>query len=117
MFRQCQDTGDCGFYLASMCPEGDAGCAADEGGYEVVMPEPIIPGNGYRVRISRVGDGEARCSGDFYLMPSEDALGSPPSISILSPTADSVALAGEEYTVEVSRTVMVGIRAEGGANS
>lgn len=102
---------DCGFYLASLCPEGDVGCASEDGGYEVTMPEPIIPGDGYRVRISQVGADMARCSDNFYLMGS-DTERNDPSITVASPDVDSVALAGKEYMVEVRdhEAVIAGLR-------
>ena len=100
-FSPCQD--GCGTYLASLCPEGDTGCAAQDGGYEVVLPEPIESGDGYRIRISEVGGDEVRCSDSFYLMGSEEGMsGTGASIRVVSPTSESVALAGDEYTVEVS---------------
>lgn len=106
-----QDYEGCGFLLASLCVEGEAGCVQDvDGGYDVVLPEPLggKSGNGYRIRIAEVGGGweNVRCSDDFYLMASVDKpiageVGGP-SIAVLSPTKHSVAFAGGEYTIEVS---------------
>lgn len=68
------------------------------------MPEPIVPGDGYRVRISQVGTDNVRCSDSFHLLGSDaSTAGTGGSISVVSPTSESVAVAGEEYTVEVSR--------------
>ncbi|CAM9630274.1 unnamed protein product, partial [Sphacelaria rigidula] len=98
---------NCGFLLDPLCPEAE-GCAQNtNGGYEVVMPEPLsgVSSNGYRVRIAEVGgQARVRCSDDFYVMASADVaeLGEAggASIEILSPTADDVAVSGEEYTVQ-----------------
>lgn len=66
------------------------------------MPDPIVSGDGYHVRIAEVGADRARCSDSFYLItPSEADEWARPWIMVVSPTSDSVALAGEEYTVEV----------------
>ena len=71
------------------------------------MPEPIAgnSGDGYRVRITEVGTDKFRCSQDFYLMSSVDAalLGAAggATMDVVVPTSDSIAVAGEEYTVEV----------------
>lgn len=68
----------------------------------MVMPEPLVPGDGYHVRISQVGTDQARCSDSFYLMGSDEAdMGSGASITVLSPTSESLALPGQEYTVQV----------------
>ncbi|CAM9545282.1 unnamed protein product [Sphacelaria rigidula] len=102
---------NCGFLLESLCPDEEAGCTQDaDGGYDVMMPEPLggESGGGYRVRIAEIGGGvdSVRCSDDFFLMASTDVpmtgqVGGPgPSLAVTSPTADSVALSGEEYTVE-----------------
>lgn len=64
------------------------------------MPEPVISGDEYRLRITQVGTDKSSCSAGFQLVSSVDSV--TPSINILSPTINSVALAGEEYTVEVS---------------
>lgn len=101
---------NCGFLIESLCTEGIEGCALDtDGGYDVFMPEPLgeRSSNGYRVRIAEIGGSfdTVRCSDDFYLMASQDVpmVGEEggPSIEVLSPTVDSVAISGEEYTVEV----------------
>lgn len=79
----------------------------EEGGYDVTMPEPLafVSGDGYKLRISEVGSGRVECSDDFYLMSTEDSLlpgePGPATIDVLSPTKEDVAVAGEEYTVEV----------------
>lgn len=96
-----------------LCLEGQTGCGQEEpgGGHEVYMPEPIagMSGHGYRVRISEIGGrlNAFACSDEFYLSSSAGAamiesfhLGEP-SIAVVSPTKDSVAMAGEEYTIEV----------------
>lgn len=74
----------------------------------VTLPEPINghSNNGYRMRISEVGaEDNFRCSEDFYLMASADAdaPGQPngPTLEVLEPSEDSMAVAGETYTVEV----------------
>lgn len=73
------------------------------------MPEPLdgVSSNGYRVRLAQVGYGSERirCSEDFYLVSSQDVplpgnTGGP-SMAVVSPTADSIAVAGNEYTIEV----------------
>lgn len=72
------------------------------------MPEPLagISGDGYRVRIIEVGTENYRCSSDFYLMSTADAPGpgemGGPSLVVIEPNAQSVAVAGDAYTVEVS---------------
>lgn len=81
------------------------------GGHEVYMPEPLagLSGHGYRVRISQVdgGPNAFAFSDNFYLSSLTDAiliesfyLGTP-SIAVVSPMKDSVAIAGKELTVEV----------------
>lgn len=71
------------------------------------MPEPLAgaSGDGYRVRISEVGTENSRCSSEFYLVASADAPGpgemGGPSIVVIEPNANSIAVAGEAYTVEV----------------
>lgn len=75
----------------------------------MTFPEPMngISGNGYRVRIAEVGGGldKVRCSDDFYIVSTMDMSmqGGPggPSMWVVSPTEESVAIAGGEYTVEV----------------
>lgn len=81
------------------------------------MPEPVVPGDGYRVRISQVGGDNVRCSDSFYLMPWTDGVaGTGAAISVVSPTSESLALAGEEYTVEVSADDQVGCWARKGTD-
>ena len=74
------------------------------------MPEPITgsSGDGYRVRIAEVGTDKAYCSDDFYLMSSADAalvegVGGA-SLGVVAPNSDSMAVSGEEYTVEVGHS-------------
>lgn len=67
-----------------------------------MMPEPIMPGDGYRVCISQVGGDNMRCSDSFNLMSDSEHMGIQASITMLSPTSELVALSGEDYTVEVS---------------
>lgn len=75
-----------------------------------MMPEPIVPGSGYRLRISEVGGDAVRCSNNFYLISSGDGTtGTEASIMVTSPASESVAIAGEEYTVEVRTACGVGI--------
>ena len=72
------------------------------------MPEPIVEysGGGYRVRIAEVGTDRSRCSDNFYLISSADAAlagaAGGASLEVVAPNSDSMAVAGEEYTVEVS---------------
>lgn len=105
-----QEDGDCGVLIEHLCPEGELGCGRDaDGGYDVTMPEPLggVSGSGYRVRITQVGYSpeRVRCSDNFYLVSADElpvlGYGEGPSIAVVSPTADSVAVAGNEYTVEV----------------
>ena len=102
--------------MESLCPDEEAGCAQDaDDGYDVMMPEPLgrQSGGGYRIRIAEIGGGvdSVRCSDDFFFMASTDVymtgqVGGPgPSLTVTSPTADSVALSGEEYTVEVGNSL------------
>lgn len=103
------DEGDCGFLVENLCTNGDQGCGSDaDGAYEALMPEPLdgVSSNGYRVRLAQVGYGSERirCSEDFYLVSSQDVplpgnTGGP-SMAVVSPTADSIAVAGNEYTIE-----------------
>ncbi|CAM9309180.1 unnamed protein product [Sphacelaria rigidula] len=99
-----EDEEDCGTLVEGLCMEGEMGCASDPdlGGYEVLMPEPLdgVSSNGYRVRISQIGLDEerVRCSDDFYLKASGDSVSQ--SMSVVTPTADSIAIAGNEYTIE-----------------
>lgn len=74
----------------------------------MLMPEPIagVSGDGYRVRIAEVnGTDRAKCSDDFYLVSSSDVpdVGEPdgPSMVVVEPSSDAVAIAGDTYTVEV----------------
>lgn len=73
------------------------------GGYEVEMPAALqnVSGYGYRVRIEQVDSNEAavRCSDRFYLTQNEDEVFR--TISVSSPDADFVGVAGGNYTVEV----------------
>ena len=75
---------------------------------QITLPEPIAghSNNGYRVRIGEVGSDKFRCSEDFYLLSSVDAsvLGEAggPTMTVVSPNAGAMAVAGEIYTVEVS---------------
>ncbi|CAM9650948.1 unnamed protein product [Pylaiella littoralis] len=99
---------DCGFLIANLCSnDGDSACMSqEEMSSQVVFPEPMngVSNDGYRVRISEVGSETFRCSDDFYLMSSADApaAGEPggPTVEVLAPDANSMALAGEMYTVE-----------------
>lgn len=101
--------GDCGFWVANVCSEdGNPACMNQEDmGAQVTFPEPIngVSNNGYRVRIAEIGSEKFRCSEDFYLMSSADAItpGEPggASMDVIAPDADSMAVAGEMYTVEV----------------
>ena len=98
---------DCGFYIADLCGESGSNCVQEESTAEVVLPEPIAgySGDGYRVRITEVGTDRFRCSQDFYLMSSADAalvgMDGGASLDVVVPTSYSVAVAGEEYTIEV----------------
>lgn len=73
---------------------------------QVTLPEPVAgdSGNGYRVRIGKVGTETFRCSEDFYLMSSADAseLGGS-TMEVVAPSAGALAVAGAVYTVEVNR--------------
>ena len=55
--------------------------------------------------LSEVGTDKFRCSQDFYLMSSADAallgVAGGATMDVVVPTSDSIAVAGEEYTVEV----------------
>lgn len=107
---------ECGSFIQSLCPNGEEGCANDQefmsyddksvGGFEVEMPAPLegVSTYGYRVRISEVGVGEEgiRCSERFYLLNDGDDTVFR-SVSVESPTADDVLVAGGNYTVEVSK--------------
>lgn len=60
----------------------------------MVMPEPIVSGNGYRVRISDAGGDNVRCLDRFYLILLEDsAAGIGASINVVSSTSESITLA------------------------
>lgn len=57
-----------------------------------------------KVRVADVESGEADCSGDFYLVASTDAPEPKPDsyyMIVTSPEEGDVAMAGEEYTIEV----------------
>ncbi|CAM9363274.1 unnamed protein product [Hapterophycus canaliculatus] len=98
---------DCGFWIANLCNEGDLPCMNQEDqASQVMLPEPVAgySNNGYRIRIAEIGTETFRCSGDFYLLSSADAaipgeVGSA-TIVVVSPTAGSLAFAGEVYTIE-----------------
>lgn len=100
------DDEDCGFYIADLSGEGKDACATSADGCDVVMPEPLggVSGDGYRVRISEVGTENARCSSEFYLVASEDAPGpgemGGPTVVVVEPNSNSVAVAGDAYTIE-----------------
>lgn len=84
--------------------EGELGCASDPdlGGYEVLMPLPLddVSSYGYRVRIYQIGgDEQVRDSESFRLVPPPDT--SDRNITVVSPDADAVGVAGEQYTVKV----------------
>ena len=97
--------------MESLCPFED-GCAIEPvlgglqdpllGGYEVDMPAslPGVPSYGYRVRIEQVdGDQAVRCSDRFHLTECFDDVER--TISVSSPDADFVGVAGGNYTVKV----------------
>ena len=88
-------------------PEPIAAYAGDGGGLRTSQ-------GGYRVRIQEVGTETFRCSADFYLMSSDDAavLGTDggASLDVVAPNANSMAVAGEEYTVEVGWGIGRGLR-------
>ncbi|CAN0176837.1 unnamed protein product [Ectocarpus sp. 6 AP-2014] len=98
---------DCGFWIANVCTEADDACMnQDDQSSQVTFPEPVAghSNNGYRVRISEVGTDNFRCSEDFYLVASTDVLefGEPggPTMEVVAPEANALAVAGETYTVE-----------------
>ncbi|CAM9687168.1 unnamed protein product [Ectocarpus sp. 8 AP-2014] len=98
---------DCGFWIANVCNEADDACMIqDDQSSQVTFPEPVAghSNNGYRVRISEVGTDNFRCSEDFYLVASADVLefGEPggPTMEVVAPEANALAVAGETYTVE-----------------
>lgn len=100
---------DCGVYLHSLCLDYSGECQPSSNGMsDVIFPEPVgdISGTGYRVRITEVGGGDSACSDEFYLMSSSDADfmedWGDPFIAVVSPTKYSVAVAGQDFTVEVS---------------
>lgn len=104
----------CGSFIQSLCPYGEEGCGSDQvfdndtdvslGGFEVEMPGPLdgVSAYGYRVRISQVGLAEerVRCSERFYLLEDGNATISR-TVSVVSPSADDVLVAGGNYTVKV----------------
>ncbi|CAB1111076.1 unnamed protein product [Ectocarpus sp. CCAP 1310/34] len=107
-YSYCFEEAECGFWLANVCAEGDgSGCMsqADQSS-QVTFPEPLggRSNEGYRIRIAEVGSDTYRCSDDFYLMSSADAPAAGeeggPTIEVVAPTADALAIAGEIYTVE-----------------
>ena len=101
-----QDDG-CGYYITDLCGESGSDCVQEDSTAEVVMPEPIAgySGDAYRVRIAEVGTDKAYCSDDFYLMSSADAAlvegAGGASLEVVAPNSDSMAVSGEEYTIEV----------------
>lgn len=106
--------------MTALCPYGETGCPDNEGDYDVVMPEPMMgTGSGkqgrYKVRVADVDDESlADCSDPFYLLPSDEAPqagdADGPSLQVTSPKDGDMAIAGEEYTVEVSITPIASTR-------
>lgn len=99
---------NCGFWITNLCNEDDPECMKqDDLSSEITLPEPVAghSNNGYRMRIAEVGTEKFRCSEDFYLMGSADALApgeaGGPSMAVISPDKGAMAVAGEIYTVEV----------------
>ena len=97
--------------MTALCPYGETGCPDNEGDYDIVMPEPMsgTSGAGYKVRVMDIDDEEdADCSDEFYLLASDEApaVGDSdgPFLEVTSPSDGDVAVAGEEYTVEVRDT-------------
>lgn len=100
---------DCGEWVTALCPYGETGCPDNEGDYDIVMPEPMSSGtssSGYKVRVMDVSDeSSVDCSDTFYLLASDEApsVGDAdgPSLMVTSPAGGDMAMAGDEYTVEV----------------
>lgn len=96
--------------MTALCPYGDAGCPDNEGDYDIVFPEPMsgTSGAGYKVRVAQMDDEtKVDCSDGFYLIasdgtPTEGPVGEA-HIVVTSPAEGDLAIAGDEYTVEVSR--------------
>lgn len=67
------------------------------------------------MRIAEIGGGvdSIRCSDDFYLVSSVDVpmfgQDGGPSIEVVAPTKESVAISGVEYTIEVRMLVDGGV--------
>lgn len=102
--------------MTALCPYGEEGCPDNEGDYDVVMPEPMMgtSGGGYKVRVVDIHDEEdGDCSDEFYLMASDDAptVGhvDGPTLVVTSPTTGDMAMACNEYTVEVRKGVILRI--------
>ena len=99
---------ECGDWVTALCPYGSTGCPDNDGDYDVVMPEPLMgTSSGYKVRVMDVNDvSDVDCSDEFYLLASEEApmVGDEdgPSLVVTSPEEGDIAMAGGEYTVEVS---------------
>lgn len=95
--------------MTALCPYGKDGCPDNMGDYDVVMPEPMPDASsmGYKVRVTDVDDeSSADCSDLFYLMKSEEAPkvddgARGPDLFVTSPEEGDVAVAGDEYTIEV----------------
>ena len=105
----CSLKGDCGEWVATLCPYGDFGCPDSAGDYDVVMPEPMTDtsNTGYKVRVSDINDEESvDCSEPFTLLPSEETPiageADGRALVVTSPIDGDMAEACMEYTVEVS---------------
>ncbi|CAM9225329.1 unnamed protein product [Ascophyllum nodosum] len=99
--------GDCGEWVATLCPYGDFGCPDSAGDYDVVMPEPMTDtsNTGYKVRVSDINDEESvDCSEPFTLLPSEETPiageADGRALVVTSPIDGDMAEACMEYTVE-----------------
>lgn len=95
--------------MTALCPYAEYGCLDYEGNYDIVMPEPMegTSGSGYKIRVMSVADESiVDCSSEFILIASDQAPlitdSDGPQLVVISPQDDDVAVAGEEYTVEVS---------------
>lgn len=104
--RHCQ--GECGQFVAELCPFGDEGCPDTDGDYDVVLPEPLNyeTSEGYQIFVADAHDPSVfACSADFTLMASKQApvVGDKngPHLAVTSPAEGDAALAGNQYTVKV----------------
>ncbi|CAM9852569.1 unnamed protein product, partial [Laminaria digitata] len=110
----CQEN-ECGEWVANLCVTDPEGCATADYGHEIMMPMPVSGRSswGYKIRVT---DGRSSpisgCSDEFSLVPHADLLSelflkevlgeeAEAFLVVTSPVEGDLAVAGEDYTIEM----------------